>query len=91
MVHQLINVPIKPCYLPIKTKIFDQALSIKKDEFDSYTCLVLSVQRMRNIFLREVYKFIEIFSIFCQTANYSNSMQQVKRLSRNMVETNLAR
>ena len=79
MVHQLLNVPIKAFFVPIKHKIFEQALTLKKDEFDCYTCMVLAIQRMRNIFLREVNRFIVVFSHFCLTSNYSNSMQQVKR------------
>ena len=81
----------RACYVPIKTKVFEQALSQRREDFDCYTCLVLAVQRTRNIFLREVNRFVEVFLNFCQSQNYTNSMHQVKRLVRNMIETNLAR
>ena len=84
-------VPYKATYIPIKTRLFEQSLSLKRDEFDVYTCLLVAIQRARNIFIREVTKFGDVFNSVCHKEGYSNFMQTVKRTIRNIIETNLGR
>jgi hypothetical protein len=83
--------PYKATYMPIKTRIYEQCLSQRRDEFDVYTCLLVSIQRARNIFIREVTKFGDVFESVCKKEGYSNFNQAAKRTIRNIIETNLSR